>query len=132
MNTKLIHYSIAGILAGTITLLSGTVYAQEVPNLKKEMPYAQARELLINKGWRAIEIPILQRGDQLFGATKYIVKELGYNEVVDCSGTGMGFCRFEFEGTDGRKLIVITVDNQKKQQPIVYRWSIEAHDKAID
>jgi len=89
------------------------------------MPYAQAREILIDAGWQAIETPILQRGDRFFGATEYIVKKLGYNEVVDCSGTGMGFCRFEFAAADQRKLVVITVNNQKGQHPILYRWSIE-------
>ena len=125
MNTKIITYSIAGILAGAITILSGSIHAQEVPLLKQRMPYAQTREILIDAGWQAIEIPTLQRGDHFFGATQYIVKELGYNEVVDCSGTGMGFCRFEFATAEKRKLVVITVNNQKGQQPILYRWSIE-------
>jgi hypothetical protein len=115
----------AGLLAGAITLLNGAVHAQELPKLKQKMPYAQAREILIDAGWQAIEIPILQRGDYFSGATEYIIKELGYNEVVDCSGTGMGFCRFEFVTADKRKLVVITTNNQKGQQPILYRWSIE-------
>ena len=125
MNTKAIAYPISGIIFGAITLLNGSVHAQEVPKLKQKMPYAQAREILLGAGWQAIEIPIPQRGNQLFGATKYIVKELGYNEVVDCSGTGMGFCRFEFVMAEKRKLVVITVNNQKGQQPILYRWLIE-------
>ena len=98
---------IAGLLAGAITLLNGAVHAQEVPLLKQKMSYAKAREILIHSGWQAIETPILQRGDRFFGATEYIVKKLGYNEVVDCSGTGMGFCRFEFAAADGRKLAVV-------------------------
>jgi hypothetical protein len=32
----------------------------------------------------------------------------GYNEVVTCSGTGMGFCRFEFTGSGNQKLVVVT------------------------
>lgn len=119
---KTIAYSIAGVLTGVITALHGTVHAQEVPLLKQKMPYAQAREILIDAGWQAIEIPIQQRGGQLFGATKYVVKELGYNEVVDCSGTGMGFCRFEFVTADGRKLIVVTAGENRL---MLHRWWIE-------
>ena len=89
------------------------------------MSYAKAREILIHSGWQAIKIPVLQRGNRFFGATEYIVKGLGYNEVVDCSGTGMGFCRFEFAAADKRKLVVITVNNQKRQRPTLYRWWIE-------
>ncbi len=117
-------------------LLSGTVHAQEVPLLKQKMPYSEARELLINAGWQAVaplspargnEIPILQRGDRFFGAMEYIIKDLGYNEVVDCSGTGLGLCRFEFAAADGRKLVVSTASNDPRaDKPVVlYRWWIE-------
>jgi P pilus assembly chaperone PapD len=37
----------------------------------------------------------------------------------------MGYCRFEFKAADGRKLVVSTVNNQKGQQPILYRNWIE-------
>ncbi|MBD1847496.1 hypothetical protein H6F89_29670 [Cyanobacteria bacterium FACHB-63] len=127
MNFKIITPPIAGILAGAITLLNGTVHAQEVPLLKQKMPYSEAREILINAGWQAIEIPILQRGERFFGAMEYIIKDLGYNEVADCSGTGLGLCRFEFAAADGQKLIVVTAANDRraKQPVILYRWWVE-------
>jgi hypothetical protein len=125
MKRESFTYTIAGILAGVMTLLHGVVAAQEVPKLKQKMPYSLARKILIKAGWQPIKIPTPQRSAQLFGATEYIVKQLGYNEVVDCSGTGMGYCRFEFKAADGRKLVVSTVNNQKGQQPILYRNWIE-------
>ena len=128
MNAKIITSSIAAILAGGITLLSVAVQAQEVPLLKQKMPYLEARELLINAGWQAIEIPILQRDKRFFyGGLKYIVNDLGYNEVTTCSGTGLGLCHFEFAATDGRKLIVTTASNDPRaDKPVVlYRWRIE-------
>lgn len=126
MKAKSIITSFAGILTGAIALVPGTVHAQEVPLLRQKMPYSEARKLLINSGWQAIEIPILQRGDRYFGAMDYIIKDLGYNEVVDCSGTGLGLCRFEFAAADGRKLIVVTAANDRraKQPVILYRWWI--------
>ena len=49
--------------------------------------------------------------------------ELGYTEVIACSGTGMGFCRFEFTTADGRKLVVVTINNQENQDgSTLYRW----------
>ncbi|MBD1859973.1 MULTISPECIES: hypothetical protein [Leptolyngbya] len=127
MNLKTIILPIATILTGAITLLSGTVQAQEVPLLKQKMPYSEARAILINAGWQAIEIPIMQRGDRYFGAMEYIIKDLGYNEVVNCSGTGLGLCRFEFAAADGRKLIVSTASNNRRaEKPVVlYRWMVE-------
>lgn len=116
--------SVAIVFIGVITVLQGTVQAQEVPRLRQKMPYAQARKILLNAGWQAIEIPVLQR-DPFRGTVEYIVKGLGYNEVVDCSGTGRGFCRFEFGAADGRKLVVITVNNQRGRQPILSHWLVE-------
>lgn len=118
---------IAGAIVGIILIIQSVRSAQEVPKLTQGMPYAQARKTLINAGWQAVNISIMQRGDQLFGTTKYIVKDLGYSEVVDCSGTGLGLCRFEFAAADGRKLIVTTANNDPrvKQPVILYRWWIE-------
>jgi len=49
--------------------------------------------------------------------------ELGYTEVVDCSGTSMGLCRFKFAAADGRKLAVVTVNNpQNKDGSTLHRW----------
>lgn len=122
MNLKTIILPIATILTGAITILSGSVQAQEVPLLKQKMPYSEAREILINAGWQTIEIPPLQRGSSYSGAVKKIVDEFGFNEVVDCAGTGVGPCRFEFATADGRKLVVITVGGT---QLILNRWMIE-------
>ncbi|MBD1824392.1 hypothetical protein H6F51_18130 [Cyanobacteria bacterium FACHB-DQ100] len=121
MNAKTIALSIIGTLAGVITALQGTVQAQEVPRLKQGMHYSEAREILINAGWQAIEIPPLQREA---GSRSWIEPALdrGYNEVVSCSGTGMGFCRFEFAAADGRKLAVVTVGGGRL---ILRHWQLE-------
>jgi hypothetical protein len=127
MKAKNITTLITAILAGAITFLNGSVHAQEVPLLKQKMPYSEARKILINAGWQAIEIPILQRRDRYFGAMEYIIKDLEYNEVTTCSGTGLGLCLFEFAAADGRKLIVSTANNDRraKKPVILYRWWIE-------
>jgi hypothetical protein len=112
--------SIVTIIA--TVLLSHSVLAQEVPRtLKQGMSYAQARKTLINAGWQAVA---LSPNRDRFGAMDDIIK-LGYNEVESCSGTGMGFCRFTFTDANGRKLVVVTINNQRGQQPKLHRWWID-------
>jgi hypothetical protein len=115
--------TIAGTLVGAIAMLPAIGLAQEVPTaLKQEMPYSQARQILTDAGWQAV---LLSPNREQYAPLDYLIGELGYSEVVDCSGTGMGFCRFEFATADGRKLAVVTVNNQRGQEPILYRWWIE-------
>lgn len=95
--------------------------AQEIPPLQQEMPYGEARKLLLEAGWQASLRSPMQRSDS-FGTEKYVVEKLGFNEVVACSGTGLGFCRFEFVTADNRKLVVITAGGQNLR---LYRWQVE-------
>lgn len=116
-------YLMVSFMMGSIAFLPGIGLAQEVPiTLKQKMPYSQARQILIDAGWQAI---LLSPMREQYAPLDYIIGELGYREVVDCSGTGMGFCRFEFATADGRKLAVVTVNNQRGQEPMLYRWWIE-------
>lgn len=105
---------------GTITLFpGGSSLAQEIPTtLRQGMPYAEARQILLDAGWQAAYLsPMRER----FGAMDYII-ELGYNEVTSCSGTGMGFCAFEFVDAYGNKLSASTTNNQQGQEPTLFRW----------
>ena len=113
-------HRIALAVLGAIILQSGAGMAQSVPTLQQEMPYAQARQILLNEGWQAIDIPALQRGYELSGLESYIANELGYGEMTSCAGTGVGLCRFEFAAADERKLIVVTANNE--QESTLYRW----------
>jgi hypothetical protein len=74
-----------------------------IPALQKEMSYPQARQLIIDAGWQ----PRVTMADNPQDGTKSW-RDRGYNEVTSCSGTGMGFCRFEFTGSGSQKLVVIT------------------------
>lgn len=117
----IVSTAIATLLIPTISL------AQSIPKtLKQGISYAQARKILINAGWRALELP---PNREHFGGTNYLVNKLGYNEVETCSGTGMGFCRFAFTNAKGQKLAVITVNNQPGQKPKLYDWRIETESR---
>ena len=109
------------LIAGTASLaLSLPVTALAQPALRQGMPYAEARTLLLDAGWQAQAVANPEQDETM----AYLI-ELGYGEVVACSGTGRGFCAFEFIDADGRKLSVSTVNNQRGEQPTLYRWWLE-------
>ncbi|PMB51659.1 hypothetical protein CEN39_14060 [Fischerella thermalis CCMEE 5201] len=91
--------------------------------LQEGMPYQKARELLIKQGWQ----PHTQGEPP--NLNNIPVKELfdfGYEEVKDCSGTGVGACLFEFTNQAGELLSVsarLTDSNNLKR--VVWRWWIE-------
>jgi hypothetical protein len=74
-----------------------------IPKLKKGMSYDRARQLIIDAGWQPI---VTTTDNPLDGTSGW--RQRGYNEVYACSGTGMGFCRFEFSGSGQRKFVAVT------------------------
>ncbi|BAY27525.1 hypothetical protein NIES2100_73500 [Calothrix sp. NIES-2100] len=92
-------------------------------DLKEGMPYQKARDLVIQQGWQ----PNLQGDAPNLQDTS--VKELfdfGYEEVKDCSGTGIGACLFEFTNKAGELLsISATIADRSNIERVVWRWWIE-------
>lgn len=93
-----------------------TPRSPHIPPLEQGMSYDEARQMLINAGWQ----PILTTTDNPLDGTANWRKR-GYNEVTACSGTGMGFCRFEFAAAGNRKLVVVTAG----QNSTLHHWSEE-------
>ncbi len=57
--------------------------------------------------------------------------ELGYAEVKDCAGTGMGLCRFEFTNDSGELLVVSAKpEGADERDRTVWQWFIEATSTA--
>jgi hypothetical protein len=122
MTAKSLISIVTGFMSASM-LLSQAGLAQTVPTtLRQEMPYSEARQILLNAAWQAV---FSSPNREKYAPLDYIINELGYSEVEDCSGTGMGFCRFEFATADGRKLAVVTINNQRGQQPLLYCWWLE-------
>jgi hypothetical protein len=115
-----------GLAQGLSDLSEGMLQAEanaEARELLSEgMLYAEARELLIDAGWQPM---VVRRPDPIGGTVARMVNELGYGEVVDCSGTGRGFCLFSFVNAEDQKLSITTVNNQTGQAPTVAGWRIE-------
>lgn len=84
--------------------------------LQKGMSYDEARQVIINAGWQPIPTTT---DNPLDGTANW--RKRGYHEVEACSGTGMGFCRFEFAGGRNRKLVVVTAGRDSS----LHHWSEE-------
>ncbi|MEA5467191.1 hypothetical protein [Leptothoe sp. PORK10 BA2] len=76
--------------------------------LAENMPYEDARHLLMEQNW---EPHTAGDAPNLNDSTVEELFELGYPEVKDCSGTGLGPCRFEFVNADGEIFVVTTIQN---------------------
>jgi hypothetical protein len=98
--------------------------AQTLPSgLRQGMPYAEARDILLDAGWQAQFFPASSESDnQEPDATMTYLIELGYSEVVSCSGTGLGLCAFEFVDAEGHQLSLSTTNNQPGEEPALFRW----------
>jgi hypothetical protein len=70
-----------------------------VPNIYG-MPIGKARALLQAKGWKPAPSKLGTNEDE-FGREIALAKR-GVVEVSNCSGTGLGFCSFDYIGADGR------------------------------
>lgn len=97
---------------------------KEIGGLKKFMSYFQARGLIIKAGWKPIP------HDPESGRSTVIdrfIKDHKFVEVDSCAGTGLGQCRFQFQDDKGRKLVVITLNNEEDdiEAPTVDTWFLE-------
>lgn len=114
-----------GILIN-LTLFPAAGIAQEVPTgLYQEMPYSEARKLILDAGWQ-IDYRNPNENSHLTGSLHRMVNEFNYDEFEDCAGTGLGLCRANFFDAYGRKLGVVTANNE--QDPILYRWWVEKEE----
>ncbi|AHJ27025.1 hypothetical protein PN465_22855 [Nodularia spumigena CS-584] len=96
---------------------------QELPKLKQGMPYSKAREMLLEAGWQAIFNQDNFRNPERRSFLKYFINK-GYDEIADCSGSGLGLCYFQFESAYGEILSVVTSNNFENQENL-FRWYIE-------
>jgi hypothetical protein len=107
----------------TQTVASQPKASGDAFGLAENMTYTEARQKLIDQGWT----PHTQ-GDppNLRDQTVKFLFDRGYEEVKDCSGTGLGPCRFEFTNK-AREILVISTISQGKRGPdrFVWRWFIE-------
>lgn len=114
----------SSILLTIICSVQMSSFAQSLPRLQRNMSYAQARTMLIKRGWQPV-FNSEQVNNRVPNSTIDSLIKKGYTEIVDCSGTGLGLCLFQFRNAKGQNLFVTTIDNQSGQQSKIYGWRIE-------
>lgn len=91
--------------------------ATKVRRIQQGMPYREAHKILIQQGWQQI-IPTANGG----------IPTLVNSRVPECSGTGLGLCRFEFTN-EKRELLVVSTISQI--EPTILHWFLDPPPKAI-
>jgi hypothetical protein len=90
------------------------------------LPYSKARQLLIQSGWQPFMNQWSYANDvNIRHGNGMVFWEKGYHEIDSTSGTGYGFCRFEFVDAYNNRLKVITAGEEipvENIKAIVVRW----------
>lgn len=103
-------------LAVTLLCGAGAVGAEEmckpkahakVP-IKAENTYTNERKALITAGWQPVPTASWRDKDAKFFGQALYFWDKGFEEVIDCAGTGLAPCHFQFRDVYGNKLIVAT------------------------
>lgn len=83
------------------------------------LSYHEARVILVEEGWMPSRhrFSYYQEERSLQYGNGKRFWDLGYWEIVTCSGTGEGFCRFEFSDPSGRRLVIITAGMEEPSIP---------------
>ena len=93
----------------TILASASAVWAEAIPRIAKDTPYAQARKTLTGLGYKPEKNPDAEACDAKSGATCF-------PEKIDCAGSGLGQCIFLWRKGKVR-VEVVTVG----ERPIVDR-----------
>jgi hypothetical protein len=92
--------------------------------LKRGMPYAKTREILMKNGWQ----PVLSQGASGPPPNDETLLDIfnnrGFQEIESCSGFGLGYCLFTFHDGDGRILKITTVDNSPGKVITTWSWDL--------
>jgi hypothetical protein len=104
----------------------------KVPTIKG-LSYDAARKKLLAAGWKPRLQPLsYEQSPNIQGGNGSVFWKRGYTEITDSSGTGKGFCRFQFKDAQGRLLTVVTVgeeDLNGTSKAVVDSHSIQASHK---
>jgi hypothetical protein len=115
---------LSSVLLSAVFSVDLSALAQEVPKLRQGMTYSEARNLLIEEGWQAVFNMEQVNNPNRSGVIDRFI-EKGYTEIVDCSGTGLGLCLFQFQNATGQSLLITTANNHSEEESTVFGWRLE-------
>ncbi len=102
-----------GSNTGTVNINNNTYNvkaSEELPiNISQRMPYEQAREALLKKGWQTIAMHTTPNLSPVCWSSWAGEESCKFQEIDSCSGSGMGFCLMYFHDGKGKFLQVRTV-----------------------
>ncbi|MGD1853304.1 MAG: hypothetical protein ACFB2W_03555 [Leptolyngbyaceae cyanobacterium] len=90
-----------------------------ITGMEVGMPYAEARALIDPEIWGPKTHPPLDH----ISTSVQTMRDLGYEEVRDCAGTGLGLCRMEFIEREGLVLVIVVTTSEA--EPRVWAWDVE-------
>ena len=91
----------------------------DAPPLQHGEAYGSARQRLLTRGWRRQPQTRPNTCSALQGDRRCAL----FNELVACSSTGPGFCRFQWDSPQGRGWAVITQGGNPQGDPgLISTW----------
>ena len=106
----------AGMLFTALTLLvAGAALQAEPVTLQTSQPIETADRLLRSQGWKPDGAPDLDSFDRELSGN-------GLSSLRSCSGTGAGFCRYDYQ-RGSERLEVITVPS-RDGDGLVHHWQL--------
>lgn len=115
-------YLLVGLLVLVLPIVSSCKDRESEKSIIMNMPYHEARKVILQSGWK----PVLgNTSDENIGVPALAFRDLGYIEVDDCSGTGIGYCSFYFQNEKGQYLRIGTEGddngpNTNRQALVIY------------
>ncbi|RUV45348.1 KTSC domain-containing protein [Mesorhizobium sp. M1A.T.Ca.IN.004.03.1.1] len=94
--------ALVGFALASFALGHSAVARELAGNLQSGMTYPEARQTLLNRGWRPANVA----EGRCVGRPEVCAT---YPETDDCAGTGLGQCKFLFTDGKGSVLAVVTV-----------------------
>jgi hypothetical protein len=92
--------------------------APEAPLLAYQMPYSDARSILMEAGWR----PSRNGSPEKLAAGAKALFTQGIVEVNSCTDTGIAACKFEWRHADSSHRLAVFTEGDK---PKVFGWTVE-------
>ena len=120
----MLKFFLSSVLLSAVFSVNLPALAQSVPKLRQGMAYSEVRNLLIEEGWQAVFNPEQVNNPNRSDVIDRFIEE-GYTEVVDCSGTGLGLCLFQFQNATGQSLLITTANNDSEEENTVFDWRLE-------
>ena len=99
------HYLLKSLFLITFLFSPSCVDAQDGHSMMINMSYHKARKIVLENSWGSEKSA--NKYEDIGASAKYF-RDLGYDEVEDCAGSGLLICTFYFQNEKGEFLRIET------------------------